>query len=49
MLDVTRWLIDRGANVNSRVSSNSKTPLVLAIEHQHEAVAELLKRYGAVM
>jgi ankyrin repeat protein len=49
MLDVTRWVIDRGANVNPRVSSNSKTPLALAIEHQHEDVAELLKRYGAVM
>ena len=48
LLDVTQWLLDRGAQVNACLSSNGKTPLALAIEHQHEDVAELLKRYGAV-
>jgi ankyrin repeat protein len=48
MLDVTQWLLDRGANVNARLSSNGKTPLVLAIENKREAVAELLKRHSAV-
>jgi uncharacterized protein len=48
MLDVTQWLLDRGAQVNPRLKSNSQTPLALAIEHQHEAVAELLKRHDAI-
>jgi ankyrin repeat protein len=48
MLDVTQWLLDRGAPVNPRLKSNSKTPLALAFELQHEAVAELLKQHGAV-
>jgi ankyrin repeat protein len=48
MLDVTQWLLDRGANINPRLSSSGKTPLALAIEHQHEAVAELLRQHGAV-
>jgi ankyrin repeat protein len=48
LLDVTQWLIDCGAAINPRLSSSGKTPLALAIEHQHEAVANLLKRYGAV-
>jgi ankyrin repeat protein len=47
MLNVTQWLIDRGAAINPRLSSNGKTPLALAIEHQHEAVANLLKQHGA--
>jgi len=47
LLDVTQWLIDRGAAINPRLSSNGKTPLALAIEHQHEAVAHLLKQHGA--
>ncbi len=47
LLDVTRWLLDRGASVNARLSSNGKTPLVLAVEHKHEAVAELLQKHGA--
>lgn len=46
MLDVTEWLLDRGANINPRLSSNGKTPLALAIEHQHEDVAELLRGHG---
>jgi ankyrin repeat protein len=48
MLEVTQWLLERGAHVNPRLSSSGKTPLALAIEHQHEAVAELLRRHGAV-
>ena len=48
MLVVTQWLLDRGANTSPRLSSSGKTPLALAIEQQHEAVAELLKQHGAV-
>ena len=48
LLDVTRWLLDRGANVSPRLSSSGNTPLALAIEHQHEAVAELLRPHGAI-
>jgi ankyrin repeat protein len=48
MLDVTQWLLDRGAAINPRLSSSGKTPLALAIEHQHVDVAELLKQRGAV-
>jgi ankyrin repeat protein len=48
MRDMTQWLLDRGAPVNPRLSSSGKTPLALAIEHQHEPVAELLKQHGAV-
>ena len=47
MVDVTQWLIERGAHVNPRLSSSGKTPLGLAIEHRHEAVAELLRKHGA--
>lgn len=47
MLDVARWLLDRGARVNPRLSSSGKTPLTLAIEHQHEDVAELLRGHDA--
>ncbi len=47
MLDVAQRLLERGARVNARVSSSGKTPLTLAIEHQHEDVAELLRRHGA--
>jgi ankyrin repeat protein len=47
MLDVTRWLIARGADINPRLSSSGQTPLALAIDHQHDAVAELLKQHGA--
>jgi ankyrin repeat protein len=47
MLDVTQWLLDRGAHVNPRLSSSDKTPLALAIEHQHDEVAELLQQHGA--
>ena len=49
MLDVAQWLIDRGASVNPRLSSSGQTPLALAIEHQHEDVANLLKQHGAVL
>ena len=49
MLDVTQWLLDRGAQINPRLSSSGKTPLALASEHQHEAVAELLMRHGAIV
>jgi uncharacterized protein len=48
LLDVTQWLLERGASVNPRLSSSGKTPLALAIEHQHAAVAEFLKQHGAV-
>jgi uncharacterized protein len=48
MLDVAQWLLDRSAQVNPRLKSSGQTPLALAIEHQHEAVAELLKRYDAI-
>jgi ankyrin repeat protein len=48
MLEVTQWLIDQGAAINPRLSSNGKTPLALASEHQHEAVANFLKQHGAV-
>lgn len=47
MLEVTQWLIERGAQINPCLSSSSKTPLALAIEGQHVAVANLLKQYGA--
>ena len=47
LLDVTQWLLERGAHVNPCLSSSGKTPLALALEHQHEEVAELLKRHGA--
>ena len=47
LLDVAQWLLERGASVNPRLSSSGKTPLALAIEHQHEDVAELLRRHGA--
>jgi ankyrin repeat protein len=45
---VAQWLLERGASVNPRLSSSGKTPLALAIEHRHQAVAELLKQHGAV-
>ncbi len=48
MQEVTQWLLERGARVNPRLSSSRKTPLALAIENKHEAVAELLKRHSAV-
>ena len=48
LLDVTQWLLERGASVNPRLSSSGKTPLALAIEHQHGTVAQLLKQHGAV-
>jgi uncharacterized protein len=47
LLDVTQWLLEHGANVNPRLSSSGKTPLALTVEHKHEDVAELLRRYGA--
>ena len=47
MPDVTQWLIDRGADVHPRLSSSGKTPLALAIEHQHGEVAQLLRSQGA--
>ena len=48
LLNVRQWLLERGASVNPRLSSSGKTPLALAIEHQHAAVAKLLKQHGAV-
>jgi uncharacterized protein len=48
MLDVTLWLIDCGAQVNPRLSSNGKTPLALANEGQHADVAKLLQQHGAI-
>ncbi len=48
MPEVTQWLIERGAQINPRLSSNGKTPLALAIEHKHEAAANLLRQHGAV-
>jgi ankyrin repeat protein len=47
MLEVAQWLLDRGAAINPRLSSNGKTPLALASEHKHEAMANLLKQHGA--
>lgn len=47
LLDVTQWLIERGAAINPRLSSTGKTPLALAIEHEHEAVSNLLRQQGA--
>ena len=46
--DVTQWLLERGASINPRLSSSGKTPLGLAIEHQHEDVVELLRERGAL-
>lgn len=48
MLDVTQWLLEQGARLDARLSSNGKTPLALTIEHQHEDVANLLRQRGAV-
>jgi ankyrin repeat protein len=49
MLDVTQGLIDQGAVINLRLSSSGKTPLALAIEFQHESVANLLKQHGGIV
>ena len=48
LLDVTQRLLVRGANVNPRLSSSGKTPLALANESQHAAMADLLKQHGAI-
>jgi hypothetical protein len=42
-------LIDRGAEINPRLSSNDKTPLALALEGQHDDVAQVLKQHGGVL
>lgn len=47
LLEVAQWLIERGAAINPRLSSNGKTPLALANEGQHADVANLLKQHGA--
>jgi ankyrin repeat protein len=44
-LEMVRWLLDHGANVNAS-DYERKTPLHVAVESGHADVAELLRRRG---
>lgn len=43
--EMAAWLLDHGADPNSR-NYEDKTPLQVALDHEHTAVAELLRARG---
>jgi hypothetical protein len=49
-LGVAEWLLARGAAIDARGRGGPwqhKTPLTLAVEHDHDEIAALLRRHGA--
>ena len=47
-VDMARFLLEQGADINTRFAPiGNKTPLEIAIMRKHEAVAEVLREYGA--
>jgi ankyrin repeat protein len=49
-LEVVRFLLDQGADVNMSVRANGedRTPLRMALRGDHDDVADLLRSRGAV-
>ncbi len=48
-LDITRVLLQHGANPNARLLPGGNTPFTLAVERSHAELAQLLLDYGAVV
>lgn len=46
-LEVVRLLVEKGANVDANCPAGTATPLMLALEKDKEAVAELILQSGA--
>ena len=45
--DIVRWLLENGKPDLGWRNFQGKTPLAVAVEHNHEKIAQLLKKYGA--
>lgn len=46
--EITKMLLDAGANVNTRNYEYGDTPLALAVEYEQAEIADLLKQHGGV-